>query len=170
MTPSDITAKVLHIRSATFNGAVDRVAVKAFEEMDIRLARTGLAVESCADVYRGLALLGRSGAKTFSAAVIAVDGLGPDEMEFFGYAAKACPGLPLLIYGAGPSETKLARALQLGATARVSAEALRSLIGVTYDRPQREEPAKPEPEPVMEELEEEVPVEPEEEEVAFRDE
>lgn len=87
-----------------------------------------LAVQSCEDVYRGLALLGRKEGPRCAAVVVSTVGLGRDEMEFFSIAPRVSSGVPVYVYGGARDEPTIARALQLGATGRLTEHVVNSLI------------------------------------------
>ena len=110
--------KVLHI----VTGSAQMAA-----EVEADLRALGLRIERCGDVYRGLARLQPNGADLAAAVIVGVDRLNSDQFEFFQHAAHLQPSMPLLVYGLGRHVFKLERALQQGATARLSEEALQEL-------------------------------------------
>ncbi|GEM_PF-2635161 len=115
-TPS--TAWVLHIASGSA-----ALAARA----DTQLRAHGFVVERCGDVYRGLARLHPRHERRPVAIVVGVDGLGGAELEFFRIVGRLPRTLPAFVYAEAVSQKKVERALELGATARLSDEALAAL-------------------------------------------
>ena len=112
--------RVLHIRSSPSERA---------EGMDACLAATPLDVDVCTDVYRGLARLCADKAYTPHAVIVDVSGLGPHEMEFFSLLPQVRRGLRVYVCGDGRSESRIAKAIELGADGRATEEAVRSIAG-----------------------------------------
>ena len=91
----------------------------------------GLAIEAewCSDVYRGLALLLRPSSDPPKAAIVCLDGLGAPEFEFFSIVSKLRRDLKVYVYAAARSESRIARAVELGAKGPVTREVLAELAG-----------------------------------------
>ena len=111
--------KVLHI----ITGSAQMAA-----EVEAELRDAGIEVERCGDVYHGLARLSPNGTDVAEAIVVGVDRLTPDQLEFFQHASYLLPSVPVFVYGSTRHERKLEQALQLGATARLSEDALQNLV------------------------------------------
>lgn len=112
--------KVLHIRPAPGD---ERTA----SDFDALLATTHLHVETCEDVYRGLARLCRPDLDPLGAVFVRVDVLQPAEFEFFTLASRVRQSVPVYVYSQRPSETSIAEAIQLGATGEANSETIHSL-------------------------------------------
>ena len=121
---------VLHVRS----GPPPQV-----EAVDGYLAAASLDADVCGDVYRALARLCRSPSNAPRAVIVCVDGLGPPELEFFSLLSRARPDLPVYVYGHQRSESRIAKAIGLGAQGRATEEVIRSIS--------TREPAPPAPAP-----------------------
>lgn len=93
------------------------------------LAGLALEVEWCGDVYRGLALLLRLSSDPPQAVIVCLDGLGAAEFEFFSIVSKLRRDLKVYVYAAARSESRIARAVKLGAKGPVTREVLAELAG-----------------------------------------
>jgi len=113
---------VLHIRSGS-----DRVV----EKMEHQLGGVGLKVDSCTDVYRGLAQLISANRPKPSAVIVCVDGLSARELEFFPIVSRHRPGVPVYLYGASVGGSLSAEALELGASGVATKAVIESLGGVS---------------------------------------
>lgn len=122
--------EVLHVRS----GPPHQV-----EAVDGYLAAASLDADVCGDVYRALARLCRNASNAPRAVIVCVDGLGPPELEFFSLLSRARPDLPVYVYGDQRSESRIAKAIGLGAQGRATEEVIRSIS--------TREPAPPAPAP-----------------------
>ncbi len=112
---------VLHIRAdAPCGGSTDNV--------DTLLDSPSFLAQSCADVYRGLALVSSSRSPAISAIVVCVDGMTNAELEFFSIATRVASTIPILAYGAERYAHRVQAALEAGATSVATAEAIRALI------------------------------------------
>lgn len=85
-----------------------------------------LRTRHCDDVYRALAYLGRRG-NAIPGVVVNVTTLGSPEMEFFSIMAREFRAARVLVYGDDRSDSKVARALELGATGRADQSAIQGL-------------------------------------------
>jgi hypothetical protein len=110
--------RVLHIRSSPSERA---------EGIDACLAGGPLDVDVCTDVYRGLARLCADKAYTPHAVIVDVSGLGPHEMEFFSLLPRVRRGLSAYVYGDQWLESRIAKAIELGADGRATEEIFRSI-------------------------------------------
>ena len=91
----------------------------------------GLPLETqwCGDVYRGLALLLRPSSNSLHAVIVSLDGLGIREFEFFSIISKLRRDLKVYVYAAARSDSRIARAVELGATGPLTREVLAELAG-----------------------------------------
>lgn len=121
---NDTATKILHIRPEPATATV-------VGDMDTLLAAAFLDVDSCGDVYRGLARLGRSESDAPHAVIVCVDGLGAAEMEFFSLISRVRRGVNVYVYayphGGERSSTRVARAIELGATGQATEDVIRRL-------------------------------------------
>ncbi len=121
---NDSATRILHIRPEPATAAVAG-------EMDALLAAAFLDVDSCSDVYRGLARLGRSEPNAPRAVIVCVDGLGAAEMEFFGLVPRVRRSVNVYVYayprGGARSTSRVARAIELGATGQATEDVIRRL-------------------------------------------
>jgi hypothetical protein len=88
------------------------------------LSARQLLVRECDNVHTALARIGRSAP---AAIVVRVDSLDPREFEFFLWAGRLAPGLPMLVYTEFGRADKLELALRRGATAVADEHSLASL-------------------------------------------
>jgi hypothetical protein len=116
---------VLHIHSVPSPHA---------EDLDSRLAAASLDVKDCGDVYRALARLARSDVSRFRAVFVCLDGLDPYEFEFFSLVARLQRDLPVYVYAGPRSDSRVQKALDLGAAGRVTTEVIDSLAPAHEDR------------------------------------
>ncbi len=107
--------EVLHIRGES--------AAESAAGVDSLLTTTTLKVKVCGDVYAGLAELCRTRPAP-RLVVVCVDDLGTAELEFFAIAARLEPEAPVYVYGAPQNEPRVVRAIESGATGRVSPDIL----------------------------------------------
>ena len=117
------TITVLHIRPE----AQSSVSADNFDDL---LAAAPFQVDTCEDVYRGLARLCRGGDEAPCAAIVSVDGLGPAELEFFSIASRTSRGVGVYVYGTKRSADRIAKAIELGATGRATAEVIQSVTAL----------------------------------------
>ncbi len=110
------SARLLHIRPEACSRA---------DEVSAWIGDAGFGVEVRADVYSGLAALGRMARA--KVAVVSVDVLDGLEFEFFGLAARLKPEIVVLVYGRAASDVKLEQAIARGAAERATPFALRTL-------------------------------------------
>lgn len=110
------SARLLHIRPEVCSRA---------DEVSAWIGDAGFGVEARADVYGGLAALGRM--TRAKVAVVSVDVLEGLEFEFFGLAARLKPEIVVLVYGRAASDVKLEQAIARGAAERATPFALRTL-------------------------------------------
>jgi len=89
-------------------------------EIQRKLQATGVQVESCEDVYCGLARIMRSLAARPAAVVVGVDGIGSGELDFFRLISRFDSSLPVYVYGGSRSESRATRAIEFGATGRLT--------------------------------------------------
>ncbi|MCH7592134.1 MAG: hypothetical protein IH989_05065 [Planctomycetes bacterium] len=113
----DSSGSVLHVRPFPGRSA-------CADDMDTRLGSVGLPVETCYDVYRGLARVCKDSGSSFRALILCMDVLGSFELEFFTVIARARPHLPVYIYGETAEGTRKARALESGAVSDVTDDVL----------------------------------------------
>lgn len=97
--------------------------------IDELLAGLPLETQGCGDVYRGLALLLRPSSDPPQAVIVCLDGLGAPEFEFFSTVSKLRRDLKVYVYAAARSESRIAKAVELGATGPVTREVLAELAG-----------------------------------------
>ncbi len=95
--------------------------------MDKMLASTSLHVENCGDLYRGLARLCREDREVPRAVILGVDGLGKAEMEFFSIVSRTRPRTYVYVYGDQRSASRIAAAIDLGATGEATDDVIRNL-------------------------------------------
>ena len=135
--------KVLHIRLEPSDSL-------SAGEMDAMLAAAPPGVDTCGDVYRGLARLclaldtpqlarraiagvrphaesRASGEEAPRAVIVCMDGLSPAELEFFSIVPRICRGVKVYVYGGPRSKTQIGRAIELGATGRATEDVVRTL-------------------------------------------
>ncbi len=93
------------------------------------LAGLPLETQCCGDVYRGLALLLRPSPDPPQAVIVCLDGLGAAEFEFFSIVSKLRRDLKVYVYAAAHSESRIARAVELGAKGPVTRKVLAELAG-----------------------------------------
>lgn len=122
----DTADTVLHIRSRSDDFA-------CADEMTARLASTQLIVDTCPDVYRGLARICTAPEGTHRAVIVCLDDAGSAELEFFSVVARARPEVPVYIYGDAAGAGREARAIELGAAGVLTDNVIRDL-GVREDR------------------------------------
>ena len=128
-------SRVLHIRPGTSPSA-------SADKIDAWLRAAAVDVEVCGDVYRGLARILRRGTEAPSAVLVCIDDLGSAEFEFFSLAAASRSSAKVYVYGDERWESRVARALDLGAAGRATEQVIRTLV----PPPARAEPL-PSPEP-----------------------
>lgn len=92
-----------------------------------RLAAASIEAETCGDVYRALARLCSTKPLSIQAVIVCVDDLGAPELSFFSLVRQVCRGISVYVYGHERAEPRIARAIQSGATGRVSEEVLTSI-------------------------------------------
>lgn len=112
------SACILHVGPS----AADHVRAVAAQ-----LSATKARVESVGDVYRALALMGTQQPPA-AAVVVCVDELAAKELEFFTLAARCHPQTPVYVYGDQRLESRVLRALELGAHDRVQQRTLESMF------------------------------------------
>lgn len=116
--PGQLTLDVLHIRPSESASATD---------MDHRLAHADHTVESCDNVYAGLARLCRGDRPMPGMLIVCVDGLAAPEMEFFSLASQRRGAPDMYVYGAAHATPKLDEAVRLGAIGPVTDAVLATL-------------------------------------------
>ncbi len=129
-TPSDLETRVLHIRK-------EPVDFAPATEWDSALAAISVAVDTCGDVYRGLARLSRSGGCDPSAVLVCLHGVGPCELEFFSIMRRLRPDVGVFVYGDARSQDRIARAIELGATGRAGDGLIEALSAARAAPPTR---------------------------------
>jgi len=107
-----------------------------------QLAARALAVRECASVYVALARLGRDQPV---GVVVRVDGLDPSEFEFFHWAGRLSPGLPILVYSELGRVDKIELALRRGATALVDDQSVAGFRAMRSPKPASTTPARAAP-------------------------
>ncbi len=124
---NDTATRILHIRPEPATATVAG-------DMDTLLAAASLDVDSCSDVYRGLARLGRGEPNAPRAVIVCVDGLGAAEMEFFGLVSRVRRSVNVYVYayphGGERSTSRVARAIGLGATGQATEDVIRTLAEI----------------------------------------
>jgi len=116
--------RVLHIHSqppALSESAPRRTPIAEL------LASLPLETDWCGDVYRGLARLLRPSANRPQAVIVCLDGLGNPEFEFFAIVSRLCRDLKIYAYAAASAKSRIARAVELGATGPATRESLEEL-------------------------------------------
>lgn len=111
---------VLHVRPHAGRSA-------CADDMATRLGATDLSIDTCHDIYRGLARASAdqqsssagSGAP-LRAMVVCMDVLGAAELEFFAVVARVRPQLPIYIYGETAVGSRLSRAVEFGAVSEAT--------------------------------------------------
>jgi len=122
------------------------------------------ATDFCSDVYRALAKLLNAAGDAYVGVVVQLDGVGPRELAFFSILARSRRGLRILVQAGAGGESKIAKALQAGATGVLTAEFWREFaprpampapieVRVTADPP-TVQLAPPESDPGVETVEE----------------
>ncbi|MHC4697712.1 MAG: hypothetical protein ACYTFA_13320 [Planctomycetota bacterium] len=135
---SRCTQEIVHIRPGPPALGPANPAIRAVEEM---LTVTSLRAEVFTDVYRGLARLcspdvpDAQEAPQPRAVIVCVDDLGPAELEFFLVLGRACPNLPVYVYGMDHFASRIDKAIELGATARATGGVIRSLADIAAPPP-----------------------------------
>lgn len=123
-SPSDIKMQavndVLHIHP-------HRSQPACVGNMNALLASVSLQVDSCGDVYLGLARLCRAKEATYRAVIVCLDWLGTAELEFFSVAARVVPRIPVYVYGSEGLSLRIARAVELGARGEAVREVVHTL-------------------------------------------
>jgi len=88
----------------------------AVRQMSDQLGKTGLGVNECRGVYRALARLVCADPSTpYAAAVVCVDGLDRQALEFISIVGRDFPAVRLFVYGDPRCSEKLLRAVEFGA-------------------------------------------------------
>lgn len=134
-----IRPRVLHIRPQL---PASPPAVPCRDPIGELLAGFPFDTQWCGDVYRGLAGLLRPSSDPPQAAIVCLDGLGAAEFEFFSIVSKLRRNLKVFVYAAARSQSRMARAVELGATGPVTREALAELraappVSSTVEAPAR---------------------------------
>lgn len=86
---------------------------------------SGIAIELSSDVYRALAKLLCEPNDAHVCVVVALECVGPHELAFFSIAARLRRGLKVLVHADAGGESKIAKALEAGATGVWSADSWR---------------------------------------------
>ena len=124
MADDSVRASVVHVlhigEDAPRGGPTDNV--------NSAVDSPSFVVQSCTDVYRGLARVCGGRDPALGAIVVCVDGLTDGELEFFSITARVTSGLPVLVYGADRYADRVQAALHAGATGVATAEAIQALI------------------------------------------
>lgn len=121
------TINLLHIRY----DASEQDARRVVEEM---LGACPVNIDTAADVYCGMALLGGKAAARPKAVIVNLDGLGPAEYEFFSIAARRFPEVRIYVYGSIRTASEVERAIQGGATGELTDEVLAALTDPAQDQ------------------------------------
>ncbi len=105
----------------------------------------GAEVEMCADVYRGLARLGRSAERQFHAVLLNLDRLPREEYGFVSEVVRRDLPVPIFVYGGLTEAERISEALSLGAKAiieptpgaiaRVLDEARKGALSAAHETP-----------------------------------
>lgn len=125
-TSNTLRHRVLHIRPQTPASSAAGQRCYPFGELP-----AGLPLETlwCGEVYRGLALLLRPSSDPPQTVIVCLDGLGAAEFEFFSIVSRLRRDLKVYVYAAAHSQSRIARAVELGATGPVTRELLAELRG-----------------------------------------
>ena len=118
--------RVLHVRPQTPASLAAEPCCYPIGEL---LAGLPLEMQCCGDVYRGLAGLLRPSSDPPQAVIVCLDGLGAAEFEFFSIVSKLRRDLRVYVYAAARSLSRIAKAVELGATGPVTREVLVELAG-----------------------------------------
>ncbi len=121
---AELHTTVLHVRPAL---PESDEAHPSTDTVAQRLAVASIEAETCGDVYRALARLCGTKPLLIQAVIVCVDDLGVQELSFFSLVRQVCRGISVYVYGHERAEPRIARAIQLGATGRVSEEVLTSI-------------------------------------------
>lgn len=121
-----LTLDVLHIRPGPGESA-------SAADMDDRLAQTKRVVESCENVYAGLARLCRGDRPAPGVLIVCIDGLAASEMEFFSLASQWRGAPDVYVYGDAHAASKLDEAVRLGATGPVTDAVMGALDQKPFD-------------------------------------
>ena len=133
---------IFHIGSATGLSQSHGFA----DQIKTLLGTLRVNVQSFPDVYRGLAQICSDRSPDPQAVLVCVDDLVASELEFFSILARLRRDLPVYVYGQDRSKSRMARAMEFGATAEATESLLRALAASPAPKP---EPAlAPELEPV----------------------
>ena len=123
---------ILHIGSATSptqtHGFADRIK-SLLETLQVN-------VYSCPDVYRGLARTCSDRSPAPQAVLVCVDDLVASELEFFSILARLRRDLPVYVYGHDRSKSRMARAMEFGATAEATESLLHALAASPGPQPE----------------------------------
>ena len=132
---------IFHIGSATGLSQSHGFA----DQIKTLLGTLRVNVQSFPDVYRGLAQICSDRSPDPQAVLVCVDDLVASELEFFSILARLRRDLPVYVYGQDRSKSRMARAMEFGATAEATESLLRALAASPAPKP---EPAlEPELEP-----------------------
>lgn len=137
---------IFHIGSATGPSQTHGFAGR----IKTLLGTLGANVHSFPDVYRGLAKICSDRSPDPKAVIVCVDDLVASELEFFSILARLRRDLPVYVYGHDRSKSRMARAMEFGATAEATESLLRALAASPAPKPEPAPEPKPEPEPAPE--------------------
>ena len=131
--PNNPISRVLHIRSNPHSApTTDPLAALTTE--------TPGEIETCSDVYRGLARALTDENKSIQAIIICLDDLTTGEFEIFTILSQRRRDLPLYVYSPAPEDERVAKAISLGATGRLTREIVdqlaRACQSPTIEQPQ----------------------------------
>lgn len=94
---------------------VNRISPSSAADVERWLVRGASRIENCDNVYLALARLLRPTGHRYRAAVVCVDGVAGEEMEFFSLLAQQRTDLDVLVYSRCENSGAVAAALQRGA-------------------------------------------------------
>lgn len=117
--------------------------------IDTLLGTLRVNIHSCSDVYLGLARICSDRFPDPKAVLVCVDDLVASELEFFSILARLRRDLPVYVYGHDRSKSRMARAMEFGATAEATESLLRALAASPAPKPEPAPEPEPEPEPVV---------------------
>ncbi len=89
------------------------------EKIESRLAEMGIDCVRAEHCFAGMAQLVRGGPGTFEALMVCLDGLTPEEEEFFHIASRRYRQSPIYLYGTESSALTAEQAVQAGARRRI---------------------------------------------------
>ncbi len=104
------------------------------DELSATLSSAGVEQTIVPDVYLGLARIVRSPRVRFDAAVVSLDSLEADEMDFISHIQRRKDPIPVFVYGRPESAARAAEAERRGARLVRDVSAIQSALALDVDR------------------------------------